>query len=117
MLSDPIAITFDSAAKSLPRASAVVPNHKKELGSSTYRTADGEFVAKTTRTQLADNSVKTEFLLGRIVVASGDANYVGISFIQKDLDNSSLADFDKLRTALLTFVSSTVQGRLIAGEL
>lgn len=116
MLSDPIAVTYDSVAKTLPRSSGYTPSVKRVFGSSFYKTADGEFVAKTTRSQLTDNSYKTEIILGRYDAVEASSNYVGLVFISNSMGENP-GDFDKLRAAINTFVSVPVQNRLIAGEL
>jgi len=127
MLSDPMSITYNSVAKSLPRASGILPGVRREIGSSFYRDSAGEFLAKTSTSLLADNSVRSEILLGRLnpdpdsdpfnAGSTRLPNYVGLVFIANDSRWNTSTDVPLLRTALLSFVDSTLQGRLIAGEV
>lgn len=116
MLSDPIAVTYDSVAKVLPRSSGVTPSLKKVLGTSYYKTADGEFVAKTTRFLLTDQSNRTEIVLSRIDEIEGTSNSVGLIFVTNHMNENS-GDISKLRAALDAFVTPAIASRLSAGEL
>lgn len=116
MLSDPIAITYDAAAKSLPRATGASPSMRKVLGTNYYRTADGEFVAKTTRFLLADQTERTEIILSRNDLVEGTSNSVGLIFVTNHMGENP-GDITKLRAALDAFVTPTIASRLSAGEL
>jgi len=116
MLSDPIAITYDGAAKTLPRASGASPSVRKVLGVSYYRTADGQHVAKTTRSQLSDQSFRTEILLSRYDSVEGTTNSVGLIFDTNHMGENP-GDIAKLRAALDSFVTPAIATRLSAGEI
>lgn len=127
MLSDPLSITYNSVAKSLPRSSGRLPGEVRLLGTQMYADSAGEFVAKTTRSLLADGSNRVEFLLGRTNPDTDSdpfnagstrlPNYVGIVYITNSSLWNTSVDVPLLRTALLSFVDSTLAGRLIGGEL
>jgi len=116
MLSDPIAITYDGAAKSLPRASGVSPSIRKVLGTNFYRTADGQHIAKTVRSQLSDQSFRTEIILSRFDQVEGTSNSVGLIFETNHMNENS-GDIVKLRAALDAFVTPAIATRLSAGEI
>lgn len=116
MLSDPIAVTYDSSVKTMPRATGVSPVVRKVLGMNYYKTADGQFVAKTTRFLLNDQSMRTEILLTRVDAAEGTSNSVGLIFDTNHMGENP-GDIVKLRDALNAFVSPAVATRLTAGEI
>lgn len=121
MLNDPLSVTYDGNAKSLPRVSVM-------NNGSIYRTADGEFrveIRKTPRSR--DGKISTSVMLVRRLPDPTPSNVFddfrviensfGIS-LGFDLTRSeSSVDIPKLRTALLAFADSTLQSRLIGGEL
>lgn len=125
MLSDPLAVTYDGSSKSLPRATSFKPGVAKKLGSSSYASSDGEFSVRTERFLLADGSYRTEFTLFRTnpdpdpdpMVGVQRTNGVGLVFITDALGLNTSVDIPLLRTALLAYVDSATQSRLIAGEL
>lgn len=121
MLTDPLAVTYDGSAKTLQRLS-VGPNR------TIYRTADREFVITITKTQAG--RIGKEFRsisLGRILPDPTPSNSfddyreitneftLSYSFDATRAETS--VDIPRLRTALLAFVDSTLQGRLISGEM
>lgn len=122
-----MSLTYNSAAKSLPRVTGQRPGPRRELGKSKYSTPEGEFSVYITRTQMADDVTRSEILLERITQDSdtdpfnGDwrplPNRVGLVFEVNDLRYATSTDISLLRTALLALVDSTLQGRLIGGEL
>ena len=122
MLSDPLSITYNPAAKSLPRVSS----SKTTTGaSSVYRTADGEFELTVDRT--ARNGVtRTDIMLVRVTPdPSPGAGHIwnqlpngfGISYLTNDSSYAEAVDIPLLRAALLSFVDTTVQSRLLGGEV
>jgi len=120
MLSDPLAVTYDGSAKSLPRVSA---NSTRTV----YRTADGEFQVVITGTPsgttgqnsasitlsrvLPDPTPSNAFDAYRII-----KNEFTLSYSFDSTRAEASVDIPKLRTALLAFVDSTLQGRIISGE-
>lgn len=116
MLSDPIAVTYDSVAQSLPRSTGVSPAVRKVLGSSFYKTADGQFVAKTTRSLLSDGSYRTEITLTRVDPVKLVSNSVGMTFDTNSL-GANPGDLTKLRDALNSFITPAVATRLSGGEI
>lgn len=122
MLSDPLSITYNSVAKSLPRVSS---SKTAGVSSSVYRTADGEF--ELTVDQTARNGgVYVDVMFTRTTPdPSPGAGHIwnqlpngfGVSYFVNDTSYASAVDIPLLRTALLSFVDSTIQGRLLGGEV
>lgn len=121
MFSDPLAVTYDGSAKSLPR-----------IGSSpygaAYKTADGEFEVKTSKVVgPRDGSTTMGITMSRRLPdpTSGDVfdayrdirNSFTLSYSFDLTRAEASVDIPKLRTALLALVDSTFQSRLISGEL
>jgi hypothetical protein len=116
MLSDPIAVTYDSVAKTMPRSTGVSPAVRKVLGVNFYKTADGQFVAKTTRSLLSDGSYRTEILLTRADPIELTSNSVGLIFDTNSMGENP-GDIAKLRDALDAFVTPAIALRLTGGEI
>jgi len=127
MLTDPLAVTYDGSAKTLPVIAGRHQGVSKLLGFRHYGTADGEFVAKTTRYLLQNKSFETHIDLMRV---SPDAdsdpftgewsalpNGFGFTYTVNPYQYATTVDIPRLRTALLAFVSSATELRLIRGEL
>jgi len=120
MLTDPLTVTYDGNAKTLPRISG-------SRDRTVYRTADGEF-----EVEISDYPISRDGSNGRAIKLTrrlpdptpGDAfdayRYIKNSFaISYGFDPTRAevsVDIPRLRTALLSFVDSTLQSRLIAGE-
>jgi hypothetical protein len=119
LLSDPLSVTYDGTSKSLPRTSTT-PNR------TVYRTGDAEFEVTVSNSVARDGTQRIDVNLSRTAPdpTPNDAfdafrkitNSFGIS-IKFDSTRANLSDdLPKLRTALLAFVDSTLQSRLIGGE-
>lgn len=129
MLSDPLSITYNSVAKSLPRVSDSPRNVAKVLGRSTYATADGEFTVRTVKSQLGGaGGVRVEISLARRVpdpdsdpftgtTSDRWTNVVGLVYEFDDSHYAASTDIPLLQSALLALVDSTLRGRLIGGEI
>lgn len=131
MLSDPLGFTYNGVAKSLPRASGVFPGVAKKLGNSLYATSGGEFKVQTSYSQTGGKAGSqlhhAEIAMMRTVPDTDSdpfnnsdlqlANYVGLFFGANFLRYETAVDIPLLRTALLSLVDTTLQGRLIAGEM
>jgi len=118
MFTDPITVTYDGTAYSLPRTGS------GKL-SSYYRTADGTLglgvngsigrdgmrsaVIKLQR-RMPDPTPAEVFDPYREIINAFSLGY------QFDTTRAGLSDIPLLRTALLALVDSTFQGRLINGE-
>jgi len=121
MLTDPLAVTYNSVAKSLVRIS-------QGASGTRYRTADGEFEVQISKTQPKTEAWQDSvyFELTRVLpdptpTNAFDAfrrvtNSFGIAIRFDATRAETSVDVPLLRTALLAFVDSTLQGRLIAGE-
>lgn len=126
MLSDPAAITYNSVSKSLARGAGIVPGPSKVLDSSYYATSDGEFSLGITLSALRGGGRKSEISLGRLDTDAASNPYsgfplainrFGLVYEVNPLHENTATDIPLLRTALLAFVDSTLQGRLLGGEL
>jgi len=119
VLTDPVSVTYDGSAKTLPRVSAA-------RRGTVYRTADNEFVMTITDLSARDGRYGTEVKLSRNLPdpTSGnvfdDYRKITNSFgfiIAFDPTRAEASDnLPKLRTALDSFVNSTMLNRLISGE-
>jgi hypothetical protein len=121
MLTDPMSVTYNSAAKSLIRIYT-------SGSTARYRTADGEF-----EVEISNSPPKVEaweshvrFDLSRVLPDATPAdvfdpfrrvrNTVGLSYTFDATRAQTSVDVPLLRSALLATVDSTLQGRLIGGE-
>jgi len=119
VFSDPLAITYDGSAKSLPRVS----------GSATrtvYRTADGEFEVSISNVATSKDGNRAEITLSRRLPDPTPSNVFDdyrviknsftLSFGFDSTRAESSVDLPRLRTALLALVDSSFTTRLIGGE-
>lgn len=119
---DPLSVTYDGSAKSLPRVSV-------KDSSSVYRTADGEFSISIERSPLSgvEGGERVSLIMSRTVPdptpLDGNPNRqiinsfgLTIGFDAPSREQASV-DVPLLRTAVLALVDSTFQSRLIQGEL
>jgi len=125
MLSDPLSVTYNGTAKSLPVIGGRWPSVPKEVGKRMYGTADGEFVVATrqlvhgdTRNRVAEISLqRTAPDTDPNTAAQGYfGNSVALRFTTNAYSVGTSADIPLIRAALLSLVDSTLQGRLITGE-
>jgi hypothetical protein len=126
MLSDPISITYDANAKSLPRTSPKSGGTVRLLSQSGFNTADGEFDVNIKRTENGQGRRRTEIIFSRTAPDTDGpfvgnypdvANSFGIILESNALSVNTSVDLPKLRTALLAFVDTTMTNRLIGGEV
>jgi hypothetical protein len=122
MLSEPLSITYDGAAKSFNRIAFA---NEKEGSASQFVTSDGQFdvfIRQTDQGQM----LRYEVSLGRRQL-DNDANpftgnwsdlpnRVGLVFEVNRLRFNSSTDLPLLQSALLAWCDSTVRGRIVAGE-
>jgi hypothetical protein len=120
LFTDPLAVTYDGSAKSLPRVGA-------GRTGATYRTADRELEITISGSRNLGNGVQSRSInLGRLVPdpTPGDVfdDYrlirptFGLVYYFDAKTRAGVSDIPNLRTALLALVDTTFQGRLIAGE-
>jgi hypothetical protein len=121
MLTDPLGVTYDGSAKSLPRVS---------VGSTrtVYRTSDSEFEVVISSFKTPQNgSVGKSIALYRRIPDPTPSNVFddyrevrngfGLTYVfDADTRAETSVDVPRLRTALLALVDTTLQGRIIAGE-
>jgi hypothetical protein len=124
MLSDPLSITYNSVAKSLPRASISMPGIRKRLSAASYSDSATEFFARTEQSSLGNGGWHASIILGRTnpdtdpdpMMGSRLTNYFGLVYGIDQFRANTSVDIPLLRTALLSFVDSTMQNRLVGGE-
>jgi len=126
MLPDPLSVTYNSVAKTLPRAHALRAGVRKRVGSSTYVTADQEFSAFITQELLADGSSRAEILFGRSApdpdgnpfTDSYQAlpNRFGLVYETNKFRYATATDIPLLRSSLTSLVNTALELRLIGGE-
>jgi len=125
MLTDPLAVTYDSQAKSLPRSSRrSLSGPVKLLGSASYGTADGTFSIDTRQSLCGNGDRFAEVILNKVAVDTDPNtiftghfnNAVGLVFRTNPYGVGTSVDIPLIRAALLSFVDSTLQGRIISGE-
>lgn len=120
MLSDPLSVTYNSVAKSLPRIGL-------SASRSRYMTVDKEFRVEITRAPIQrDGIVRVSIELSRQIPDPTPTNVFddyrevrnlfGLTYSFDTTRAETSVDVPLLRTALLSFVDSTMQGRLISGE-
>lgn len=122
MFTDPLSVTYNGSAKSLPRVSAT-------NFSTIYKTADGEFEVKISKlpAKAPEWVAGTSIVLARRIPDPTPAdvfdsyrmirNSFGISYSFDPTKAETSVDVPRLRTALLALVDSTFEGRLTGGEL
>jgi hypothetical protein len=126
MLSDPQTATVDGSARTMPRvATGGNTSSPRKVGQSVYRTSDGTYSVATRQFQYRDGSKRIEVSLGKLITDADPTvdvftgQYlvsVGLTFETgpRGLGASEIAG---LRTAMLAYVDSTLQNRLVAGEV
>jgi hypothetical protein len=118
VFTDPFTVTYNSTAYTLPRTGV----SKQE---SFYRTADGVLMLNIRNSEGRDGSRLSVIKLARRVPDPTPTDVFdpyreiinGFSLgYQFDSTLASSSDIPLLRTALLSLVDSTLQGRLLGGE-
>lgn len=120
MLTDPLSVTYDGSAKSLPRISG-------GRRGSVYRTVDGEFQVK-----IWSHAVPWKGHLARSIELTRKLpdptpadvfndyrdvrNGFALTYVFDSTRAETSVDIPRLRTALLSLVDTTLQGRVVAGE-
>jgi len=126
MLTDPLSVTYNGAAKALPQVTGSTSGLElgKVTSSRKYATADGEFTVATRQSTLKDGTRKAEIFLSRMAPETDVnttwsgyfSNAVGLTFIINPAGANVSVDIPLIRAALLSLCDTTLQGRLIAGE-
>lgn len=120
MLSDPISFTINGSSKTFPRVSV-------DGNTSVYRTSDGEYEVIIHTFPMVDGKTNCSVTLNHLLPDSTPSdpfdpwrpivNSFGLTY---SFDTNTRAnvgtDIPILRTALLAFIDSTLQGRVINGE-
>jgi len=125
MLSDPTTITYNSISKTLPRTSGASLGTPRKVAEALYGTADGEFMLRIAQHAHRNGSRRAEIRLSRMQheTDSGTAfdgmytNAFGLILETNAYSTGASVDIPLLRTSLLAFVDSTLQSRILAGEL
>lgn len=120
MLTEPLSVTYDGVVESLPRVSAGPSGH-------VYRTVDGEFeVSISDGPKRRDGSIERVVSLSRVLPDPTPSNVFDdyrlirntfkVSYVFDSTRAETSVDIPRLRTALLTWLDSTLQSRIISGE-
>lgn len=122
MFSDPLSVTYNSVAKSLPRQGV-------SANGSVYGTSDGEFNLRVDLIRRVSDFgldvVRREVKLTRNIPDTTDPaftqlrfplNSFGLVYETDVIQTQASTDIPLLRTALLALVDSTFQGRILGGE-
>jgi hypothetical protein len=125
MLSDPLSVTYNGNAKSLPAVTGSTGLDLARLvASRKFATADGEFLVATRQGVRRDGNYVGEIHLSRVAADTDTTNVyqgyfgnsVGLVFGTPPSKVGTAVDIPLIRAALLSLVDTTLQGRLIAGE-
>lgn len=124
MLSDPLQFDDGTTYLNLPRVSGSKPGTKKLVGSTTYRTAEGDHALFIRRELNADDTTRIEVILERRhfdstpfdAGLSSLVNRVGMVFEVNDYLHNTPADLSDLRNLLDIFLDEPTIGRLVGGE-
>lgn len=124
MLSDPIGVTYNSVAKSLPRTAAPKAGVLQRTGTTYYNTADLEFSLKVERFVRQGGNNVTQVSLSRRIPDAADGtigtiadNAFGIIYESNPNRFETSVDIPRLRSTLLSFLDSTTELRIIGGEM
>jgi hypothetical protein len=126
MLSDPLSVTYDATAVNLPRTSPKSAGTVRLVSQSFYNTADGEFDVSIKRTENGKGRRRTEVIFSRTAPDTDGpfvgnypdvANSFGVVLESNALSVNTSVDLPKLRTALLSFLDTTMTNRLLGGEV
>lgn len=120
MLTDPLSVTYDGSSLTLPRTG----NGKKY---TRYTTADGLFVVFITSGSALGGADRVDVVFTRQMPDPTPSdvfdnyrairNSFGFSYAFDPLTRANASvDIPKLRTALDSWMTSTLQSRIIAGE-
>jgi len=126
MLPDPMNVTVDGSARSLPRVSVSAGVVNMQLqASSVYKTADGAYTVETRRylhrgsgTQRMEVFLYKQVLDTDVNTVHADFNHSGFGFVfQYGPYGPNASDISNLRTALTNHVDSALMSRILAGEV
>lgn len=122
MLSDPISMTISGVAKTLPRSAAPKGRVYTKVATSDFNTSDGEFNLKIERFVSGDY-VRTQAILRKNDLDDLDgrgyarAESFGIVYDCIPTSDEKIANLAALRSALLTFIDTGIESRIINGEM
>lgn len=125
MLTDPLSVTYNGNAKSLPGVTGSTGlDLDRVLGSRRYATADGEFLVATRQGVRRNGDFQGEIHLSRVAADTDTTNVysglfgnsVGLVYGINPARVATSVDVPLIRAALLTLVDSALQSRIIAGE-
>jgi hypothetical protein len=125
MLTDPLSVTYNGSAKSLPAITGSTGlDLDRLLGSRKYATADGEFTVATRQGVRRDGNYQGEIHLIRTALEtdvntafSGSfMNSVGLVYGVNPYRAGTSVDIPLIRAALLSLVDPALQGRILGGE-
>lgn len=125
MLTDPLSVTYNGNAKSLPVVTGSTGlDLDRVLGTRRYATADGEFLVATRQGVRRNGDLQGEIHLARVAADTDTTNVyqglfgnsVGLVYGINPARIATAVDIPLIRAALLALVDSSLQGKIIAGE-
>lgn len=113
MLPDPISVTYDGSAVSLPRASGPQTSGSKAANNTSYVSADGAVFAQSEHTTLPGGYRESGLRIG---IRDTDGAYVSVGLRVVHTDNTLDLTIEKVRSALNTYLSDATLSRIVNGE-
>jgi hypothetical protein len=122
MLSEPVSLTVNSVAKSLPRTATPKGLLLTKVATSHFNTSDGVFALKVERF-VSGPYVRMQVSLQQTDVDDLDGkgnlrkDTFGVFFDFIPTSDEAVVNIATLRTALLAFLDSTTTSRILGGEM
>ena len=126
MLPDPLTVTYNSVAKTLPRSAAPRAAVRKLIGSSSFATSEHGFELFTSQARMTDGCRRAEVLLSRTTPDPDSnpftdsyqflPNRFGFVYEVNRLGAFSTTDIPLLRSALTSLITSAFELKVIGGE-
>lgn len=126
MFAEPLAVTYNASVQNLARVGTENrAGIAKVKGTSTFRTADGQFSVYITESLLGTGMRRFEVILERIQQDSDGPfvgswlplpNRFGYVFEINDLRYNTATDLPLLQAAIVDLVDGPFRDRLVAGE-
>jgi hypothetical protein len=125
MLTDPLSVTYNGSAKTLPVVTGSTRiDLDRLLGSRKYATADGEFTVATRQGVRRDGVLQGEIHLIRKALETDVntafsgyfSNSVGLVYGIDPIRANTSVDIPLIRAALLSLVDSSLEAKILGGQ-